>query len=55
MGKTLRLKCLACGREDDGRRGWGGYRTDSEPDDRPQLAFFCPECVEQELGASDAA
>jgi hypothetical protein len=55
MPKMLRLKCLACGRDDDGRRGWGGYRIDSEPEDRPQVAFLCPECVEQEMGTSDAA
>lgn len=55
MKKGQRLTCLACGCEDDGRRGWGGYRTDSEPDERPQLAFYCPECTERELGLHDAA
>jgi hypothetical protein len=42
-------QCAECGKvwlPTDGER-WEAYLTDDEP---PELAFYCPECAERELG-----
>ena len=47
------LSCLTCEEcgclTTDLVKGWRGYLIDLEEEGAPQVAFFCPACVEQEF------
>jgi len=44
--RIRRVLCARCDRPSDARwRGWRAYRVDDPAaGERPELAFFCPEC-----------
>lgn len=44
------LACAACGRGDDGARGWRIYLTAAQ---RAATKTLCPECAERELGEDE--
>jgi hypothetical protein len=50
LSSSVALRCLACGRHDDGVRGWRVYIPD---DPRSTTEAFCPECAERELGEDE--
>jgi hypothetical protein len=45
------MECIECGRRPEQRaRGWRAYRADLEPDDEPEIIFYCAECATREFG-----
>jgi hypothetical protein len=50
LSSTLKLRCFACGQEDDRARGWRMYVVDRL---RPTTATYCPGCAERELGEDE--
>ena len=49
---TVPLKCAACGKVSDAAAaGWSAIRTDkTDPNDTPEMSFFCPDCSKREFG-----
>ena len=54
-GETHLLACVECPRVSSvSARGWKAYRTDdTETDEAPKLAFYCPDCARREYGTHD--
>jgi hypothetical protein len=45
------MKCIECGQVAYGQAiGWRAYRADLEPDDEPDIVFYCTECGTREFG-----
>jgi hypothetical protein len=53
MPIRFNLVCIECGAHSasPSERGWRGYRCDnSDNDEPPALAFYCPACAVAEFG-----
>jgi hypothetical protein len=46
------LECAECGKVSEAdAAGWSSVRTgEIDPDNTPELFFFCPDCAEREFG-----
>lgn len=46
------VECVECHRVSSGQwRGWGAYQVDEPASgELPELAFYCPDCREEQFG-----